>query len=78
MATHDLPAFVNHIIAGTGVPQVTIVGYGQGSTQALYGITTSTDTFYNDKIHRIVAMAPCLFKNYGASYGETVATFEAF
>ena len=59
MGTYDLPAALTTVLQVSGKEKATIVGFSQGASQTFYALAKHQD-FYADKLHRFVALAPCL------------------
>ena len=77
MGKYDIPAFIDHIAPppGKGEEQlrVAVLAYSQGTFQMFYGLTTMEDDYYADRIHRFIAMAPCIYNDYYKwEYEETI------
>ena len=60
MGTRDQPANVSKILAVTGKPKLTYVGYSQGTSQMIYGLAKGHDAFFADRLERVILLAPCL------------------
>ena len=56
----DLPAFMDQVFTTTG-KKMTYVGYGEGTTQLLYGLTQSEDSYFAEKLDKAVLLAPCVY-----------------
>lgn len=63
MGEYDLPAMIQMIELKTGAPKVTYIGYSMGTTQMFFGLLQMQDTFYGEKLHKFVALAPCIYLN---------------
>ena len=45
MGKYDQPAFIEKILEVTGQPDLTYIGYSQGTQQMIYGLGTMFDYF---------------------------------
>jgi len=61
MGKSDVPANLDKIIEVTGNPKVSYVGYSQGTSQMLYGLSTQPAALIADKLDRAILLAPCIF-----------------
>ena len=81
MGKYDIPAFIDHIapIPEKGEQKrVTFLGYSQASFQMFYGLATMEDDYYGDRIHRFIALAPCIYSNYYKwLYSETTEYYKS-
>ncbi|KAI8878005.1 alpha/beta-hydrolase [Backusella circina FSU 941] len=55
-AMRDLPDTVDYILAETGAPNLTYIGFSQGTAQAFAGLSLNSDL--NKKVNLFIAMAP--------------------
>lgn len=70
----DIPAVGEHILkTSKSDTKLTIIGYSQGTTSLLYGmsIQSSAAQFYKDKVQNVVLLAPAIFFR-GLSYPKLV------
>ena len=63
MGEYDIPAMIDLIIQKTGKPKVTYLGYSMGTTQMFFGLTQLQHDYYADKLHKFIALAPCIYLN---------------
>lgn len=70
LGVSDLPAMINKITEVSAQPKVTYVGYSQGTTQMIYGLTQLEDTYFTNVLNKAIFLAPCLF--------TTTTGFEAY
>lgn len=56
---YDLPAKIDYILKVTGQEKLIFIGHSQGTT-AFY-VMASERTEYNDKVHRMISLAPISF-----------------
>ncbi|KAH8549982.1 Alpha/Beta hydrolase protein, partial [Umbelopsis sp. PMI_123] len=56
MAMYDLPDLVDYILETTGAPNLTYIGFSQGTAQAFAGL--SINPALNEKINLFIALAP--------------------
>ena len=77
----DIPAFIDHIapLPEKGDPKrVAYIGYSQGSFQMFYGLATAEEEYYGERIHRFIALAPCIFNSYyDWQYDETAEYYKS-
>ena len=73
----DLPAFMDKVYEVTQ-QKMTYVGYGEGTSQLLYGLTQKEETYFADKLDKAILLAPCLYAtSLGLeSYEETFPVYE--
>jgi len=76
---NDTKANIEKIIDQTGEDKIYYVGYSQGTTQLISGLTTDND-WYTDRLHRAVMLAPCFTRFYPDlflqwEYNNSLATF---
>jgi len=57
MGLHDLPAFIDYVLAKTGQDQLTYVGHSQGTTQMFLGASLNPD-YFKKKVNLFVALGP--------------------
>ncbi|CAO3647601.1 unnamed protein product [Mucor fragilis] len=55
-AMRDMPDTVDYILAETGAPNLTYIGFSQGTAQAFAGLSVNSDL--NKKVNLFIAMAP--------------------
>ncbi|KAI8048325.1 Alpha/Beta hydrolase protein [Gilbertella persicaria] len=55
-AMRDLPDTVDYILAQTGAPNLTYIGFSQGTAQAFAGLSINADL--NKKVNLFIALAP--------------------
>jgi len=60
MGTIDVPAFIDFIIAKSGVEKVSYVGHSEGTTQMFMGLSLMPG-YYKAKVNVFAAMAPPVF-----------------
>ena len=81
MAKYDIPAFIEQIapMPEKGDPKrVTYLGYSQAAFQMFYGLATMEKDFYGDRIHRFIALAPCIYNDYyDWQYEETIEYYQS-
>ena len=63
MGEYDVPAMIDLIISKTGWSKVTYLGYSMGTTQMFFGLTQLQHDYYADKLHKFIALAPCIYLN---------------
>ena len=61
MGKYDVPAALDKIIEVSGKEKVTYVGYSQGTSQLLYGLSTPASTKIESKLEKAVLLAPCIY-----------------
>ena len=61
MGDKDLPAMIDAVLEISQKPKITYVGFSQGTEQFLYGLMTMEDSYFADRVHKGVLMAPCPF-----------------
>ena len=73
----DLPAFMDKVYEVTQ-QKMTYVGYGEGTSQLLYGLTQKEETYFADKLDKAILLAPCLYAtSLGLeNYEETFPVYE--
>ena len=59
MGRFDAPAMVNGIRKLTGQPKVTYIGYAMGNMQMFYAISKKTESYWTERLHSFIALAPC-------------------
>jgi len=68
MGRYDLEAEISFIKSLTGVSKMIFIGYGEGSTQAFYGLATRRD-FWKSSISDVIALGPCfIIRNWVKDY----------
>ena len=81
MGRYDIRSFIDEVapIADSGdQKRVAVIAYSQGTFQMFYGLATMEDDYYGDRIHRFIAMAPCLYNNYYKwQYDETTEYYQS-
>ena len=53
----DVPAFIDHILAETGLPNLSYIGHSQGTTQFILGASLNP-TYFKEKVNVFIALAP--------------------
>ena len=67
MGKYDIKAFIDHIAPKPEdgeQKRVAFIGYSQATFQMFYGLTTMEEEYYGDRIHRFIALAPCIYNEY--------------
>ena len=59
MGRFDAPAIVNGIRKLTGQPKVSYIGYALGNMQMFYAISKKTESYWAERLHNLIALAPC-------------------
>lgn len=76
MASYDLPAQIDYVLARTGVKKLTYIGHSEGTIQAFAAFTT--DHNLAKKVNIFIALAPIAFvKNVQVFILQLLATFNA-
>jgi len=57
MGLHDVPSFIDYILAETGQEQLTYIGHSQGTAQAFAGASLMPE-YWTEKVNLFVALAP--------------------
>lgn len=57
-AWHDIPDTINHILQVTGAPQLSYIGFSQGTAQAFAALSVQPQL--NAKINVFIALAPAM------------------
>ena len=65
MGRYDQPANISKILAVTGKPKLTYIGYSQGTSQMIYGLAKGHDAFFADRLERVILLAPCIYIDGG-------------
>lgn len=64
MGLYDAPANLNYIKNYIGVDALTYIGYGQGATSILYGMSNKyKQLYFKQLLTEVIVMAPCIFLN---------------
>ena len=58
---YDQPAFVTKVLAVTGKPKLTYIGYSAGTSQMIYGLAKLHDLIFADRLERVILLAPALY-----------------
>lgn len=58
MGYYDIPACIEHIIAKTGAPKVTVAAHSQGTAQMWYALAHRQD-FFAERVNRFISLASC-------------------
>ena len=58
---YDQPAFIDKILSVTGKPKLTYIGFSGGTSQMLYGLGKMHDSYFADRLERVVLVAPCIY-----------------
>ena len=62
MGEHDIPANLNFIKDANPNKRVTYIGYAQGATSMLYGLSLKEKAVYfRQLVDEVVLLAPCVF-----------------
>jgi len=57
MARYDLPSMIDYILAQTGAPSLTLVGFSQGTAQSFAFLS---NPLYSSKVNLFIALAPVI------------------
>ena len=64
MGEYDAPANLNYIREAIGARPLTYIGYGQGATSILYGMSRKDKAIYFQQLlTEVIILAPCVFLN---------------
>ena len=64
MGEYDAPANLNYIRETIGARPLTYIGYGQGATSILYGMSRKDKAIYFQQLlTEVIILAPCVFLN---------------
>ena len=70
----DVPSQIEQIRTLTGAEKVTYVGHSQGNASMFYGLAKREAEYFSHVLNRVVALAPCVFKQSRFNDWEAVAT----
>ena len=61
MGTVDVPAFLDKITEVTGHEKMSYIGYSNGNVQMTYALMMMEESYFVDKLDRVVYQAPGIF-----------------